>query len=435
MKNIPIIDIIFEPSERVRQEGRTPEGKLSVESLKQSLQHFGQLVPILVQPLPDNKWKLIDGERRLTAAKRLKWSHVAAIERDASPEEMEALEIITTIEREAFAWQEEVRSKARLHELMCSLFGRSTADLKIPGGWTIDQTAKVLGQHKATLSRELQLARALDTVPELTEKTSKSSALKYLKRSGDFALREELAKGMSAEPNWTVHEGHCVEVMKAQLADESVDLILTDPPFGILDDNDMSWRDWRQGGSVYKDGAALYVELMHAFAKEAYRVLKPGRHLYVFCGWEWIVPLKGWLTEAGFVCPGPPAVWHRRGRVKYTHMDRFATDYYSIVFAAKPYEDAKQFKWQEMSRFQNACILGIDPVMVSRAHPAEAPVELFDLFVRLSSVPGELVLDAFCGSGASGEAVLSNKRRYIGIDIDHNWINLTRLKLSALEQR
>lgn len=434
MKKIPIKDIVYDQATRIRQEARDKDGRLLVPSLVQSMQHFGQLVPILVQSIEGGKYKLIDGERRLTAARKLKWSDIVAIERDASAEEMEALEIITTIEREQFEWQEEVRAKSRLHELMCSMFGRSTTDLKVPGGWTIDQTARVLGQHKATLSRDLQLCKALDTMPELKTKESKSHAMKYLKRNADFAFREELAKDVADQHTWTVHEGHCVQVMQSHVADETVDLILTDPPFGILDDNDMSWRDWRAGEMLYKDDAAEYAVLMQNFIVEAFRVLKPGRHMYVFCGWEWITPLKMWMREAGFVTPGPPGIWHRRGRVKYTHMDRFATDFYSIVFAAKPYEGAKNFKWQEMSKFQNAVILGIDPVMVTRAHPAEAPVALFDMLVKLSSVPGELVLDAFCGSGASGEATLMAGRRYIGIDISHDWTNLTRLKLDALEQ-
>lgn len=434
MKTIPLVNIEYTPSDRIRQDVRGKDGLLPVESLAQSLKHFGQLVPVIVKPLGDDRFQLVDGERRLTAAKLLHWETIQAVEKDASPEEMEALEIITTIEREAFSWQEEVRSKARLHELMCKMFGRSTTHLKIPGGWTLENTARVLGEHKAHLSRELQLAKALDTLPELAEKQNKTSAYKYLRRHADFALRELLAKDASnSGPAWELHEGHCVEQMQLHIADESVDLVLTDPPFGILDDNDMSWRDWRQGQWVYSDSSANYVQLMRDFVAEAYRVLKPGRHMYVFCGWEFADALKSWCRDVGFVTPGPPAIWVRKGRVKFTHMDRFATDYYSIVFAAKPYEDAKSFKWQEMSRFQVACITDIMPVTTEKTHPAEAPVDLFKLFIELSSREGELVLDAFCGSGACGEAAVLAKRKFVGVDISHNWINLTRLRLDALE--
>lgn len=434
MRRISTYDIIYRPSERVRQEVRDKKGQLPVESLAQSIKHFGQLVPIIVAPAEDGKYKLIDGERRLTAVKILGQTEInAVVQGEVSVDEQEAIEIITTLEREAFPWQEEVKAKRRLHELMCGLFGRSDNSMRIPGGWTIAQSARVLGESKANFARDLELAKALEEDTKLANRPNKYSAYKHVKRAAEFALREVLAaQAAVAGPTWEVLEGDCVEVMKG-LEAESVDLVLTDPPFGILTENDMGFKEWRRSGLLYEDTPGEYATLMKGFLGEAFRVLKPGRHAYVFCSWEWIHPIKSWARAVGFETPGPPAIWYRRNRTKFTHMDRFGTDHYSVVFCAKAYPDQDTFRWQEMSKFAGSVILGIDPIYRDKDHPAEAPVELFRFFLELSSRPGELVLDAFCGSGACGEACLRTGRRFTGIDNNHDWTNLTRLRLSALE--
>lgn len=62
-------------------------------------------------------------------------------------------------------------------------------------------------------------------------------------------------------------------------------------------------------------------------------------------------------------------------------------------------------------------------------HPAEKPVAMLSRIVHASSFPGDIVLDSFAGSGASGVAALSSGRRAILIDIDGNWCESAALRL------
>lgn len=62
-------------------------------------------------------------------------------------------------------------------------------------------------------------------------------------------------------------------------------------------------------------------------------------------------------------------------------------------------------------------------------HPTQKPIALLDRIVRAGSSPGELVVDPFNGSGTTGVAAISAGRRYIGIDTDRRYLELTRRRL------
>ncbi len=65
-------------------------------------------------------------------------------------------------------------------------------------------------------------------------------------------------------------------------------------------------------------------------------------------------------------------------------------------------------------------------------HPTQKPRALLDRIVRAGSSPGELVLDPFNGSGTTGVSALAAGRRYVGIDIDANYLDLTARRMAEL---
>jgi site-specific DNA-methyltransferase (adenine-specific) len=67
-----------------------------------------------------------------------------------------------------------------------------------------------------------------------------------------------------------------------------------------------------------------------------------------------------------------------------------------------------------------------------KAHPCEMPVSMMDHIILTSSRPGDLVVDTFAGSGATGEAAARNGRRFLGIDADERWVEHGRNRLANL---
>jgi len=94
VKEIPISDIVI-PEERARATF-TPE---QYEELKASIQTHGFTIPILVRPLPDGKYELIDGEHRIQVAKELGYEKVPAVITDADDKKATLLNVLANTAR------------------------------------------------------------------------------------------------------------------------------------------------------------------------------------------------------------------------------------------------------------------------------------------------------------------------------------------------
>lgn len=66
-----------------------------------------------------------------------------------------------------------------------------------------------------------------------------------------------------------------------------------------------------------------------------------------------------------------------------------------------------------------------------RVHPTQKPVELMEYLVRTYSNEGDLVLDFCCGSGTTGVAAVKCGRRFLGFDLDPNYVALAKARLAA----
>ena len=74
-------------------------------------------------------------------------------------------------------------------------------------------------------------------------------------------------------------------------------------------------------------------------------------------------------------------------------------------------------------------------VVPSKTHPSEKPVPLLEYLIKTYSIPGNIVLDCFCGSGSTLAAAYNTDRRYIGIDKEPEFYEMSRTRLEKLERQ
>tara|TARA_B000000460_G_scaffold239993_1_gene205066 strand:+ start:622 stop:1392 length:771 start_codon:yes stop_codon:yes gene_type:complete len=67
-------------------------------------------------------------------------------------------------------------------------------------------------------------------------------------------------------------------------------------------------------------------------------------------------------------------------------------------------------------------------------HPTQKPLVLLDWIIRASSKKGNTILDPFCGSGTTGVASILNNRRFIGIELEKKYCNLSKRRILNTEQ-
>ena len=241
MKEVSIEDIVVEDRFRTKFEG--------IEELATSISAHGLINPIVI----DENNKLVAGERRLKAHRLLKMPTILARTINELTElEKKEIELEENILRKDFTWQEEVAAKKILHELKQKIHGGAVKGHGTEGTWGVRETSQALGQSLGSVSMDIQLATGVKAFPELLKEKSKTTAYKKLKSLQTAVLQEELAKrlkgkGIIDTPN--VLLGDAVNEM-SKLTASSVDLVVTDPPYGIGFDSEKVYMS----AGLRKDG-------------------------------------------------------------------------------------------------------------------------------------------------------------------------------------
>lgn len=219
------------------------------------------------------------------------------------------------------------------------------------------------------------------------------------------------------ETRFQLSRGDAVAWLRT-LPGESVDLVVTDPPYESLEKHravgtttrlkhsKASSNDWFE---IFPN--ARFGEL---FA-EVYRVLRKHAHFYLYCDPETMFVAKPLAEQAGFKF-WKPLIWDKQRIGMGYH---YRARYECILF----FEKGKR-KLND---------LGIADIIqhprVTGGYPAEKPPDVSAVLIAQSTQPGELVIDPFMGSGSAGVAAVSLGRRFAGNDLCEEAVQITRRRL------
>ena len=202
------------------------------------------------------------------------------------------------------------------------------------------------------------------------------------------------------------------------LADESVDLLITDPAYESLEKHRAVGTTTRLKHSKSSSNDWFRIFPNSRFAElfaEVYRVLRRNSHFYLFCDSETMFVAKPEAELAGFKF-WKPLVWDKRSIGMGYH---YRARYEFILF----FEKGKR----RLSDLGVADVIAVP--RVHRGYPAEKPPAVSEVLINQSSQAGEVVADPFMGSGSVGVAAARLGRRFIGTDLNPEAVRLTAQRL------
>jgi DNA modification methylase len=416
---------------RVNDRSRTDFG--DVPDLAKSLQENGLINAITVHANTDGSYQLVAGERRLRAALLLGWRTIRA-ELDTevtgnadisllTPDvKRKALELEENLRRKDFTWPEEIACLAELHNLKQQLYGAPVGGTA-SGGWGIRETAALVGKTAGAVSQELKLANFLQHEPAILNSIKKlpmHAARRMVAQIVEKRQLDEQIKSRNLTLGIELRHGRCEQLIDA-LDDTSVDMLLTDPPFGspgIVKASLSDTASYNLNSTNVGTVDTLWTCYQELFPKLA-KKLKPGAHVYIFTGMGELYARQLLLLKAcGFLIDELPLIWDKQMVSTIARDYHYMSCYQAIMFGH--FKEATRSLWKPTRNIFNITA----PAHQNRVHPLQLPRELLQHFIRNSTSPGHLVLDCFAGSGAVLDAARSLNRRAIGFELDDG--NYTR---------
>jgi len=213
------------------------------------------------------------------------------------------------------------------------------------------------------------------------------------------------------QPNIELKLGDCLEKMKT-LPSESVDLVLTDPPYTSPTIHAFGRK------SVYRlSDLAIQEFYFGEIKREWLRILKPSAPILVFCDDIYSAVLIGLFYD-----------WHQKNLIVWDK---------GRIGMGNPFR-----KQHELIFYANRTSLAINKTNLTHLpsiikepinkqhHGAEKPIGLLKKLIDGLTQPNALVLDPFMGSGSTGLACKELGRSFIGIELDPTYFNVAQSRMT-----
>ena len=238
--------------------------------------------------------------------------------------------------------------------------------------------------------------------------------------------------------------GDCLEKMK-DIPDKSIDLILTDPPFGTTK---CSWDIvipsepmWEQIKRVIKDNGAICLFGQEPFSS-LLRISNINDYKY---DWVWkkerltnIFQVKrrpGKVVELISVFYKNQCVYNpqktihtgpkRTNKIKNGKLGKLVDNNESVP---KEYSDDGTRNPIEILEFKR-------DILTSNLHPTQKPVALLEYLIKTYTNENEMVLDFTMGSGSTGIAAVNTNRNFIGIELSESYYNIAMNRINEHKEK
>ena len=228
--------------------------------------------------------------------------------------------------------------------------------------------------------------------------------------------------------------------------EKTFDMIFADPPY-FLSNNGITCS----GGKMVsvnkgKWDKALSIKEKHEFnkhwIKECYRVLKDNGTIWISGTLHNIYSIGMALEEEGFKIINN-ITWQKTNPPPNIACKAFTHSTETILWAKKDLKKSKYtFNYNLMKELNdNKQMKDVWTTSLTKPsekkqgkHPTQKPLEILNRIILASTKENDLILDPFCGSSTTGIAAVKLNRRYIGIDNEKEYIELSKRRYKEIEE-
>ena len=251
---------------------------------------------------------------------------------------------------------------------------------------------------------------------------------------------------------FTLYQGSCLDILK-QIPENSVDMIFADPPYNLSN-----------GGFSVHAGRMVSVnkgiwdkskgfdddyDFHHRWLEACKRVLKPHGTLWVSGTYHSIYQCGHALQSLGYHILNDIS-WFKPNAAPNLSCRFFTASHETLLWVRKDkkakhtfnYKHMKDGEWPEdklkKSGLQMRSVWSIGTPKPEEKkfgkHPTQKPLDLLKRIVLASTKKGDVIIDPFAGSSTTGIAAALHDRKFIGIDMEKNYLDLSIKRLEGLRR-
>lgn len=223
--------------------------------------------------------------------------------------------------------------------------------------------------------------------------------------------------------------GDCLEMLKG-VPDNSIDLLLTDPPYNVSRPNNfktmgsaarigMDFGEWDKNFDTVR------------YISELPRILRDNANVVIFNSWENLSEIKK-ACEENNITIKRCLVLNKSNPAPFNRDRMFVND---VEFALWGVYNSKNKPTKWTFNRQNPvekCVINTT-VQSSKLHPTMKDIKVITYLIEVLSNEGDTVLDPFIGSGTTAVAALNTNRNCIGFEIDENYFNIAQDRINRTE--
>lgn len=211
-----------------------------------------------------------------------------------------------------------------------------------------------------------------------------------------------------------IYHGDAKDVLP-RIEKSSVDIVLTDPPYGIGFKYDGEFTDTIEG----------YAAWLWPILELAESRLSPTGSMAVFQSAKWAIKWAGWFPRDYRLIAIPK---------KFVQMNTaivtWATDYvlwWQMIESPRGHQEWQPEPARDWFVSSDCCIPRTGP---EKGHPCPRPPDMMQYLIKILVPPGYLILDPFAGSGTTLVAAKQLGRKAIGIEIEEKYCEIAAKRLS-----
>ena len=274
---------------------------------------------------------------------------------------------------------------------------------------------QTLAANKDLVEQIKQEARDADDLPTRTAVLQAAKARNFMEQREQHRQEVINARVESVHNNSFKH-GDCLEILE-QLPDSSIDIVITDPPYGIsYISNRSQYDDSITKRGLLNDGKDEAFELLDKTCKILQRKCAQNSHLYFFCSWSVFSQFEHIIGN--YFTIKTPIVWDKGNKGSGDLENDWGNQTELIIFC---------IKGKKTINYRRGNVISVPRLHSSKmVHPTQKPIDLINQLLDVSYFQGDLVVDPFMGSGATIHACNKRDINCIGIELDKDMFEIAK---------